>query len=1060
MAKEQDKLERERLKAQEKLDKTKEKAEKEAQEKLEKERERADKSTAKERERAEKEAIKEQERLEKEREKLEKEASKEQERLEKERERQEKEAQKAREKAEKEAAKLAMSRSYRIDASDSSHGETVAAVNANGVQSIRIQVLHASDVKSKDSYGTNPYVVGRLGKQTLRSETIEGVVDEASFREDMVFQYIGTRKLKLLVRDNVPLGRDRTLGYAKIDLDQFVPHLAIQSYTCELFNPETDEQNGRLAVRVVPAKASITEAFVEDRGRAASSVSTLERGMPPVQYTYRAFHLEKFRLTEVDTRQTGFDTFAPYMEFVYGRKDLRSSTFKGFQHTAEYLERHSFATSDFSLVKITCFNNIRFAIDRPLGKAILNVADLSTRGAKAQSFRVELKDSANTVRAILEGRIVFDDAEVKRGAATVTLKDEVSDAESALSDGDDGELKKASSFSTTAKSFILEIVGGAGLHRSRKNDILQPYVKVFHGRDKLKTRTVLNGGGNPQFGDKCVFPYHQKQYVVLHVKDNAKRSRDVVVGAGKINLEEPLNRIGGFDVFSVPLKTSEGEPAGSLSVRLIPSESVISKAEVESIVPAKSKRGARQIDTASTQGETPSLVPDGPYSSIRITTVCASNLKNPKASIDTLDPYVVVRVGPNELKGKVMKNAGDDPDFEDIFHFPYVHKRSVRFQVFDRAHVSKDALLGSCKVNLDTFIFSQQESSRLKLQLYDQSHLPAGYLNVKLDLLKSPVAKPEITSRVMKAVPAKSIEVLLKDVSSLRSETESAYVKVVVGDNHMNTELARCSKGSSVLNQHMRFPRAGKLMMFEAREVETASADSVIGQGFIDLSTFLDEPIPEKTYKVTLSTEGGKTTGVINVTLIKNAEKTKTVTMLSSHTSYVPVVMSRKLSVDSSEDTFDETKLAFEVPWRSLEIHVSSAKNLRNTQIFGGRMDPYLVARLGSVELKSDPLMNAGSSPKFSTIFNFPYNREAACKMYLYDYEQWREDSLGGQVKIDLAPYARYEGQDEKEVPVEISLERPGKKKSGEGAGSLKATIKFTMRSCPGASCIRFKTQE
>eukprot|EP01054_Gregarina_sp_Poly1_P006666 Gregarina_sp_Poly_1__6665@NODE_358_length_9258_cov_311_740398_g297_i0_p1_GENE_NODE_358_length_9258_cov_311_740398_g297_i0NODE_358_length_9258_cov_311_740398_g297_i0_p1_ORF_typecomplete_len2374_score363_50C2/PF00168_30/0_00083C2/PF00168_30/1_2e08C2/PF00168_30/5_6e08C2/PF00168_30/0_049C2/PF00168_30/3e11C2/PF00168_30/1_5e11C2/PF00168_30/5_1e07C2/PF00168_30/1e11C2/PF00168_30/0_049C2/PF00168_30/3_4e08C2/PF00168_30/1_8e13C2/PF00168_30/3_3e03C2/PF00168_30/51C2/PF00168_30/2_9e07NTC2/PF10358_9/2_9NTC2/PF len=981
-----------------------------------------------------------------------------------------------------------------IDAEDSSHGETTSMIPANGVESIRVQILHCSNVKAAPgAKSLNPYIVGRIGGKTLRTETVKESNGNPIFYEDFVFPYKSTRKVKLTVRNNISMGRDADLGYAKIDLDQFVPRREIQSYTCELFNAETKETNGTLAVRIIPSLGTVAKPVVEERTSAASSISSIEKTEKPATFHCKAFHIDRMRLSQVNPIGTSFDTINPYLETVYGKKDLRSSTCKAFVEVAEFYERHSFATTSANFLKITAFNNIRFGIDKPLGKATLNVAELAKEGGTAKPFRLVLVDKEGRKTGVLEGELMFDDVEVKRGAASkvrqtpkalapsgnaakprgpvqklaheLNAGSSVSDTDSAMSSAQSADLKANANVVTNAKSFTVEIINGDGLGKTRKNEILQPFVHLRYGRDKLKTRTVVNGGDSAVFGDKCIFPYQSKKFIILTLKDNVKLARDVSVGRAKLNVEDHINR-DSAGITELTLKDNSGRSTGVLRVRFIPSTETVSKAEVQATVAgARTKRRSRTVDTASTHGETPSDVSQCPYGSVKIDLVCASNLMNPKAALDTLDPYVVVRFGSTELKGKVNKNGGDDPDFSDTFHFPYVPRRSLRFQVFDKARMTKDPLLGTAKVNLDNFIFSRSETNRLKLSLYDSKRHVAGFLNIKLELLKDTAAKAEATSRTPpKSIAAKSLDVLLKSTSDLKVEGKAQgsatnFVEVRYGDHKLNSALVKSTGKETEVNQKMRFPRSAKLMMFDVRSVESNNTEATVGSGFIDVSSFLEYEGAEKTYSVPLQHDEGLGAGTLTVTLKKNGEKCKEPMMASEHVPYTPKAPLRvsKSLESSSESSEDENDIGFEVPWRSLHLTIESAKGLKSTQIFGGRMDPYIKVRCGSIELQSDPQMNVGSDVNFSTTFSFPYQGESWLRLFVLDYEQWRKDTLSGVAQLNLSPHAKYEGNPEKVVPLEIRLARP-KKKDSE-AGAMKASLKFAVESVPGPSTMKISVE-
>ncbi|RDX93281.1 Elicitor-responsive protein 1 [Mucuna pruriens] len=94
-----------------------------------------------------------------------------------------------------------------------------------------------------------------------------------------------------------------------------------------------------------------------------------------------------------------------------------------------------------------------------------------------------------------------------------------------------------------------------------------PYVCVEYGSTKFRTRTCTDGGKNPVFQEKFIFPLIEglREISVLVWNSNTLTFDDFI-GSGKIQLHKVLSQ--GFDDSSWPLQTKTGRYAGEVKVIL------------------------------------------------------------------------------------------------------------------------------------------------------------------------------------------------------------------------------------------------------------------------------------------------------------------------------------------------------------------------------------------------------------------------------------------------------------------------------------------------------------
>ncbi|XP_027914061.1 leucine-rich repeat extensin-like protein 3 isoform X3 [Vigna unguiculata] len=94
-----------------------------------------------------------------------------------------------------------------------------------------------------------------------------------------------------------------------------------------------------------------------------------------------------------------------------------------------------------------------------------------------------------------------------------------------------------------------------------------PYVCIEYGSTKFRTRTCTDGGKNPVFQEKFVFPLIEglREINVLVWNSNTLTFDDFI-GSGKIQLHKVLSQ--GFDDSAWPLQTKSGRHSGEVKVIL------------------------------------------------------------------------------------------------------------------------------------------------------------------------------------------------------------------------------------------------------------------------------------------------------------------------------------------------------------------------------------------------------------------------------------------------------------------------------------------------------------
>ncbi|CAL0314583.1 unnamed protein product [Lupinus luteus] len=117
------------------------------------------------------------------------------------------------------------------------------------------------------------------------------------------------------------------------------------------------------------------------------------------------------------------------------------------------------------------------------------------------------------------------------------------------------------------QSLEVTVVGCSKLKDTEWISRQDPYVCLEYASTKFRTRTCTDGGKNPVFQEKFVFPLIEglRELIVLVWNSNTL-SFDDFIGTGKIQLHKVLSQ--GFDDSSWPLQTKTGRYAGEVKIIL------------------------------------------------------------------------------------------------------------------------------------------------------------------------------------------------------------------------------------------------------------------------------------------------------------------------------------------------------------------------------------------------------------------------------------------------------------------------------------------------------------
>lgn len=548
----------------------------------------------------------------------------------------------------------------------------------------------------------------------------------------------------------------------------------------------------------VAAKGAVKELYSsssEDEGRLKA-----ERAQVPAGTTF-----EPLRLEVTEAKKLPEDA---YLVCRVGKKKARcDKVVRDAKFTLPYAGQR-FAT-------LRLYRNKKLAKDPCLGTRKIDLYDLQSQNHQSQSQQSQTHKGVKAVKVTLMGAV---------GECTVSMMG-----------GDvQGRSVTETRSSTVAvgAASALSALGGAVVAFDLKKAThitapykgqLKPYVECRLDKEMLTTHSsedvlLETGKATAFFRETFVYPTKStKDSFVYEFKlyNNVSLARDPVLGVASIThadllalmKSQPANAANrtALNLKMKPAPTSPTSRAETtttavleMEVALVHHMANLTRAQV-----LESKNFNSKNFSASEINATPSL---------HVLVERVNGLVNPKAKLDTLDPYVTLAHGDHKAKTKVLKDAGSDAEFEgELFVVPMASDaHTLQLQVYDAAHLARDPLLGSASIPSDLF-FASARATRHVLPLKGKAGAAAGSVTV--------VLRP----------CTKAVETIEKDqkIGNLETITREAGPLPSVGVTNANTtkvggSAAASVEGGAVLEDGNRRPGNRK----SGRSVSSSSSSS------------------------------------------------------------------------------------------------------------------------------------------------------------------------------------------------------------------------------------------
>ena len=97
-----------------------------------------------------------------------------------------------------------------------------------------------------------------------------------------------------------------------------------------------------------------------------------------------------------------------------------------------------------------------------------------------------------------------------------------------------------------------------------------------------------------------------------------------------------------------------------------------------------------------------------------------------------MDPYVIIKVGQKTFKTDTKHGAGKTPSWENVFELNRTTEEIMELEVFDHDTGSKDDLVGSGKINIDSICNNPSRKFAGDVKIYYKDKV-SGDLFMEID---------------------------------------------------------------------------------------------------------------------------------------------------------------------------------------------------------------------------------------------------------------------------------------------------------------------------------------
>eukprot|EP01071_Lankesteria_metandrocarpae_P011285 Lankesteria_metandrocarpae@DN5430_c1_g1_i2.p1 len=463
------------------------------------------------------------------------------------------------------------------------------------------------------------------------------------------------------------------------------------------------------------------------------------------------------------------------------------------------------------------------------------------------------------------------------------------------------------------------VVNGENLGGVGNKSKMDAYVTAMLGDQKLQGKVQKKStGAKVTFDEVFRMPWNGRtRNMKVCVMDKDMLTKDDLVGVGKLDLETVVKHPGPH---RIALTGPKGQPAGHLNVKMdftsvkvvagvtavagvaaVPgamrhssSSSSSSKgkkkaAAAVAVVPVAAKK-KQQSSSSSSHGKSMMLTVVN-FLGVKVTVLNGQDLGG-KAAGKSIDPYVLMSLADQKLKGKVQRNAGQSPMINEVYKLPWNGKaRRIKIAVMDRDRVTRDDVIAVGKLDLETVV---KKPGVHTISMTNVKGQPGGHLNVRVEFISektvgavTPVAvvgaaavaakKSSSSSSsssggktmMLTAVNHLGVSMVVVNGENLggvgNKSKMDAYVTAMLGDQKLQGKVQKKSTGAKVtFDEVFRMPWNGRTrnMKVCVMDKDMLTKDDLVGVGKLDLETVVKHPGP---HRIALTGPKGQPAGHLNV---------------------------------------------------------------------------------------------------------------------------------------------------------------------------------------------------
>eukprot|EP00914_Ancora_sagittata_P011127 GHVO01021677.1.p1 GENE.GHVO01021677.1~~GHVO01021677.1.p1 ORF type:complete len:878 (+),score=133.69 GHVO01021677.1:251-2635(+) len=550
----------------------------------------------------------------------------------------------------------------------------------------------------------DPYCKLRLGNNELTSEVQRDAGTECDFSTAFYFPYAGERTVTLEVRDREHVGKNRMIGNAKIDLENFMT-VGQHKYKVQLSNKEKNAGECNCTVEFLKEQQTEARAtFIAVDGADDASSHGLAKAQNG-NTNYKGMRVTVGKAEELYNPQW-VGKMDPYVKVQCGLWEGQSEVMRDSGVNSVINTSYTLPYNQEKHLRLQVWDRERMRRNREVGSVKVNLEPFLSKDGTVFEQKVALQGPKGKSGGHISYRVEFLTDAITSVTVAPATAFEVAEGPTSTS------RSPGSADQSGFQSVKISLKDGKGLYNPQMMGKMDPYCKLTVGANEGTSHVRKDAGVNPDFDALFIMTYDSANPIAhFQLMDREHTKRDMAVGSCSLNLTTLTGQ--GPHEMTLPVDAAKkGKDGGTIDVKVefsllkvgIP---FIGKITEDAAVTLAAYSWG---DEATSEGKTMMPVtPPADAKGVSLVLTRAEGLYD----VETMgknDVFLQVRHGDDTLLSEVGDNAGVNPTFNTVFMFPFKGRRRAKIEIRDKQRKG-DRLIGVAKLDLTALLAKPRASS-------------------------------------------------------------------------------------------------------------------------------------------------------------------------------------------------------------------------------------------------------------------------------------------------------------------------------------------------------------